>query len=123
MNDKLRLITLVIAVLGPLGTLAICLGVTDLGSPMSYAFILWAVSPFAAIFAATRKPRGSTAASVVRLVATLVITAFGLSTLHHGFFVKPDPQSGLLFIFVPLYQWAAFVVAFLMAYLLDRRAR
>jgi hypothetical protein len=45
-------------------------------------------------------------AALTILIGALAISGYGLLVLVHAFFVEPDAQSGLVFIFLPFWQLA-----------------
>lgn len=69
------------------------------------AFAAFALSPYAALALAARKaaPRPSGAAIVLAVGVLVTVAAAWFYVL--GFFIEPDAQSGLLFIFLPVYQY------------------
>ena len=87
-----------------LGVMGIAMTLTLDGLGFLVAITLWAVSPFAGLWVMARRrapPRGWLA---IALVASLVVA--GSTWIYvEGFFVKPDAQSGLLFLFIPFWQW------------------
>ncbi|MBI3344438.1 MAG: hypothetical protein HY028_06250 [Gammaproteobacteria bacterium] len=74
--------------------------------------ILWACSPYAALFVLARRVAASGPWLIVLPICALATMLFGLYFFWQGFFVQPDPQSGLLFIFLPFYQLAFVGVVF-----------
>lgn len=121
MNERLRQLTTYIALAGAVATLALAFAAGD-RSPTMLVFAAWAASPCLAIALLCRRARASRGAAVALFVAALLLPAFAIPIYVHGFFVKPDPQSGLLFVFVPLLQWAGLMPAMLLAAYLESRA-
>lgn len=79
--------------------------------PFLIGVLLWALLPYVALYAiATRASKiGTWAWSLA--AATVGISAFAIYFYWSGFFLHPDPQSGLLFLILPGYQLAgAFIV-------------
>lgn len=72
--------------------------------PFLVVVILWAVAPYVAFFMLARRAPGGGYWPALLVVSVLAIMILGLYLLWLGFFAHPDPQSGLLFIFLPLYQ-------------------
>jgi hypothetical protein len=73
---------------------------------MVAGFAVWAGSPYvtlAVLNALSRSP----ASRLILLAGSLVIVGGGLPAYYDAFFVHLDAQSGLVFVFIPLYQWTA----------------
>jgi hypothetical protein len=102
-----RLVKL-ISIAAGLGTLAIMLYSSDPGSwalvPALMLFGLWALLPYALLYTFARRIKGVRRGPLALLAVALVTSALGLAIYIDGFFIAPDPQSGLLFIFIPVYQ-------------------
>ncbi len=83
------------------------------------AFIAWAVSPY--IYLAVAASWVSAKASITAVFAlSLLVGAFGVWLLVDVMFIHPDAQGGLVFIFVPLWQWVLLVLTALPLYFLNR---
>lgn len=121
MNETLRRFTLFFAIAGTVATLALAFAV-GARSLSVMGFGIWAASPFVAVALLCRRPRASQGAALTLFLATLLLAAFAFPIYIQGFFVKPDAQGGLLFIFIPVWQWAGLVPAFLLAAVLESRA-
>jgi len=72
-------------------------------------FTVWAVSPYAGFLMLTTWTRRSLTASWIVAIAALAAVLFGVGALVDGFFIHTDAQNGLLFIFIPLWQWVWWV--------------
>lgn len=68
-------------------------------------FGVWAVAPYCYLLVRNRKQSESIRELLILLIGSVLITVLGLFVLYDGFFIHPDAQSGLLFIFIPVYQW------------------
>jgi hypothetical protein len=69
-------------------------------------FGAYAVAPYIAIGVITLKIKGTDIQLFITpLLAVIIMTSFGLYAYYDGFFVHLDAQSGLLFLFIPAYQW------------------
>lgn len=112
--------------IGVLVTLGFMLHAGEPGRPAWWLgfvpFAAWAVSPFVAAGMVASRFRASPLA--VRLVAAAAAALAGSSLFvyHQGFVAHPDAQSGLLFLFLPLWQLLAILPVFLAARALARRA-
>lgn len=78
------------------------------GSVLSWigvvAFGAWAISPYALLMFLIRHGRTNRLKSLTLLLLGLALSALALFVYVDALFVHPDPQSGLVFLFVPLYQ-------------------
>jgi hypothetical protein len=80
-------------------------------------FFLWASSPVVVLACVAYRGEGGVGKVIdlLRLAAVCALVISGAAAYQVGFFGShPDAQSGLLFVFVPLYQWFAVVVVFLL---------
>ena len=86
------------------------------------AFGLFACSPYIALALFARRITGRAEGWAVLAIALLItLPAAALYVL--GFFIQPDAQSGLLFLFVPFYQFVAGLAAALIAAIALRLVR
>lgn len=70
-------------------------------------FALLAISPYLALWRIARRVRADIVRSRIALAVAVLITAPAVWFYVLGFFVHSDPQSGLLFLFLPVYQFLA----------------
>jgi len=85
---------------------------------------LWAVSPIVVLAGVATKfeSRCGRAIDFILLAAVCVLASSGVAVYQVGFFGgHPDAQSGLLFVFVPLYQWLAVAVVLVLLAVIARR--
>lgn len=119
----MRAAALALALLGGLATLGILVTVMEFkpdGAGFLIGITLWALSPFAGLWLMAKRrqpPRGWLA---IAIVAGLVVDA-SVWVYAEGFFVKPDAQSGLLFLFMPFWQWIAVASAIVVAAIIGSR--
>lgn len=121
-----RLASRIVAASMAIATAGLVLRMADITVGTSLFLLLalaWCVSPYAAIVLALRKPWTGTEASLVAFATTLGVSGLALYVYSVAFFVKPDPQSGLVFLFIPLWQWVGVVVGLGVAWLVQRRPR
>jgi len=107
----LRAITLVM--LGLAGAVTFGLAVYLGGGSMDligFAFAVWALLPYGPLAVMAFVRRKSVGHAVTVFVGTLLIAGFGLVGYYEGFFASLDAQGGLLFIFVPIWQWVGSVL-------------
>ena len=121
--------TYAVAVAGGLFTLALMLYASepwnaDLGRwALVLPFAVLAVSPYLVLARLARGLAGDTAKSRVMLGVALLVTAPAVWIYSQGFLIEPDPQSGLLFVFLPIYQFIAGAVGGMAAWLLVMASR
>jgi hypothetical protein len=76
-----------------------------------YAWLLglagWATLPYLMLLFSAPKASRSKAKKIIHIVGTSVITLGGVALYLDAAFFHPDPQGGLAFMAVPLYQWLA----------------
>ncbi len=115
------LICRLLGIFGGLFTIAI--GSWAMGSKIAangLIFLAWSISPYAMLFflctiVKTKK------ATITLLLVSIFTVAVGVYSLLLAFVFALDPQSGLLFIFLPMWQWVAIILALLLILLFDRR--
>jgi hypothetical protein len=107
-------ITYAVAAAGALFTLALMLyasqpwsadGAGGGGALLLVPFALAALSPYAILAWLANRARAGTLASWAVLVIAVLITVPAIWIYVLGFIVEPDAQSGLLFVFIPIYQY------------------
>lgn len=84
-------------------------------------FGLWAFIPYFVVASMARRVSMSQPSLWVLLVAALLLTAGSSIVLYMSFIAQPDPQSGVVFVFLPMSQLVALVPFLLVAFLLRRR--
>lgn len=72
-------------------------------------FLLFAVAPHVALLLLRRAFRDGKALFLF-LVGACAIAVFGVYAYFDVAFIHPDAQGGLVFVFMPIYQWLAIVV-------------
>lgn len=89
--------------------------------PLFIGFALWAVAPYVVLWFSARRAADSGLWSWIVAGATIVLAVFAIYFYWVGFIQRPDAQSGLLFVFLPLYQLAAAGVLFVASVLVRGR--
>ena len=113
-----------VAVAGGLFTLGLMLYASDPGDTglsqwaVVLPFAVLAVSPYLVLARLARGLKHDVAKSRVLLIVALLVTLPAIWFYIQGFIVEPDAQSGLLFVFLPIYQFIVGVVAGVAAWLL-----
>jgi hypothetical protein len=76
---------------------------------LGYAWLLlmavWATLHYLVLFIMAKRAVHSRAKKFFALLGALIIAGSGLAAYVDAIWLHPDPQSGLAFIAVPLYQW------------------
>jgi len=119
-----RLAARILAIAMAIGTAGLVIGMADLtvGASLFMLLVLgWCVSPYAAIALALHRPWKSKEAVLVAFATTVAIAGLAAYIYIVAFFVKPDPQGGLVLLFIPLWQWVGVVVGLGVAWLVERR--
>lgn len=78
---------------------------------MILPFAALALAPYLVIARLARKIGRDVVKSRALLAVALLVTAPAIFFYVMGFLIEPDPQSGLLFVFLPIYQLLAGAVA------------
>ena len=79
--------------------------------PLAVGFFAWAAVPFAAIAVINRFIAKDVSGKIILFVTALVVTCGGVYILIEAFITHLDAQSGIIFIFLPIYQCAAVALA------------
>ncbi|HTF55901.1 MAG TPA: hypothetical protein VK661_01415 [Planctomycetota bacterium] len=69
-------------------------------------FALWGISPYGVFLLLGFVLRDSPAPSLICSIGAIVAVVLGMWVFYDGIFVHLDAQNALLFLFVPMYQWA-----------------
>ena len=127
----LKTVTLVVVGVGVAGAVGIMLFAGG-GLPRdaaSLGFLAWALLPYLPLALMSRVRTGSLTFAILLAAGSLGVVGFGLFVYVYAFLIELDAQSALVFIFVPLYQWAGVLVTaavavlgWLIAHLVARRA-
>lgn len=85
-------------------------------------FIGWAISPYAYMVAMVKLVSGK-ASTITAVVLVFLVGAFGVCVLVDTMFVRPDAQSGPIYVFAPVWQWVLLSIASLPVSLLNGARR
>jgi hypothetical protein len=122
--EGFRLASRIIALMMSIATAGLLVKVADLSAGLSSFLVIvlvWCLSPYARLALALRRPWKSTEAVLVAFATTIAVSGFALYIYTVAFFVKPDAQSGLVFLFIPLWQWIGALAGLGVAWLIGRR--
>ena len=113
--EYLRYATRMILVVASVGTLGVMFDQQGGFSVGALPLDLIGISPYVFLARMSSTMGKNLSQSLVVFIGTLAISAFGAYTLIDSLYLTPlDPQSPLVFVFVPAYQWAgALAFAFL----------
>jgi hypothetical protein len=82
---------------------------SDYQTASGYAWLLglavWATLPYLTLLFMARKKFRSKVNKIVNICGTLVVALGGVALYLDAAFLHRDPQGGLVFMAVPLYQW------------------
>jgi hypothetical protein len=97
-----------VLLLGALGTVGLIAWATDLSRPAGWlwaaAISLWSLAPYGVAARATRQVEASRRARATMLAAVALLSATGLAVLARTLVLAPDPESGLVPLFLPAWQ-------------------
>ena len=85
-------------------------------------FIGWGISPYILLLVLNKMAR-RVKAKVVVLVSSIINAALGLAVIIDAMYIHPDAQGGLVFIFIPFYQWVLAIFSLLPFSLLNRKVQ
>ena len=105
-----------LAAAGAMGTLALMVyaarpwGNTDAyqdfgGYARLFLLAVWAGLPYLGLVILVKRAAPVKAREIIVLIGALIITIGGLAAYVDAIWLHPDPQGGLAFVAVPLYQW------------------
>jgi hypothetical protein len=72
--------------------------------PLAFGFYAWAAVPFAGVAIVNRYLSKNLLTSLILFATAVTITGGGLYILVEAFITHLDPQSGIIFIFLPFLQ-------------------
>lgn len=87
------------------------------------AFGLWALSPYLGVVVVVVGLVRWLPDAIGALIGCVVLIGLAVGIYLYAFLVHPDPQSPLVLIFVPIYQWMGVVVVAAVVGLLRLRRR
>ncbi|MEA3546726.1 MAG: hypothetical protein U9R66_03610 [Thermodesulfobacteriota bacterium] len=117
---KMKQISFIVVIAAAIFTVVI--GVKTTSYPISagaLGFIGWAVSPYFYL-AGMAKFVAQRAAVIVVAVLAFLVGGFGVWAFIDAMFIHPDAQGGLVFVVVPMWEWALLLLATLPVYLLNK---
>lgn len=86
-------------------------------------FLLWTTLPFAAVFLMIKKTADVFHANVIFFITSAIISFGGIWLLYDAFVINLDPQSGLIFIFLPILQLICISSGYAITVLLNQLAK
>ncbi len=94
----------------------------DVFSPGAAGLLLWAVSPYLYGMLLT-KLLSKRKAIVTFILVLSVIVIGGIVLLIDAMYIHTDPQSALVFVVIPLYQWVLLLLVTLPIYLINKKEK
>lgn len=88
-------------------------------SSAGLGFLAWGLSPYLYLLFMVRRAATPLTARIALAIA-VVASFIGVWLPVDAMFVEPDAQSGLVFLFAPLWQWFLLLVATVPLYFLNR---
>ena len=79
-------------------------------------FALWAISPYLILTIILRGFRKNKYSTNTAIIGALIIAVTSCALLIDAFFIHIDAQNALVFIFLPIYQWVAFLLLALICF-------
>ena len=111
MNRKLRVAVQLAVFMAALASIGLTITAADLDAPatrvLGLIFAAWVAAPYVVLLHATTRSAADALHGWVLLLATIALAAFGLAIYYDAMFVHLDPQSGIVFLVVPVWQMIA----------------
>lgn len=85
-------------------------------------FVIWAISPYLFVYFSSYFQKSSRKPLLFRLIAGALLLVVALYIYINATFIHLDAQGGLVFLFLPLYQWMFLGAQELFVRILVRRA-
>jgi len=79
--------------------------------PIASLFFAWSIAPYVGVAYANEILSNNIFDRSILLFIAIIITIGGIAILIDTFIIHLDPQSGLVFIFLPIYQGAVVIFA------------
>ncbi len=127
--SSLRALTRSVPALAALASAALVIALAETSSAwlvvLAIGFAGWAASPYVLLWATATWWTAGTGPLAIVLGGAIAMAGFAVWVYYQGFVAHPDPQSGLLLLFVPAYQWmaAAIVTVVSVVWSAARRSR
>ena len=75
------------------------------GYALLLGFAVWATLPYLVLFIMAKSAVRFKTKEILVLIGALIISVGGMAAYVDAIWLRPDPQGGLAFVAVPLYQW------------------
>lgn len=85
-----------------------------------FLFLTWAASPYIYLYWMSRKLNVSGPFKLARLILTTIVCVGGIYIVVDSTFIHLDAQGGLIFVFLPVYQWILVGIFEFAGYILGR---
>jgi hypothetical protein len=119
---------MIVLLLGALSTLLIYIyagsNPRSLGMwAFSILFGAYVISPYIALTSFNNKIKDSLVKAILCLITSFFIVMFGALIYYYGFFIELDAQSGILFLFVPAFQFVSYPILLSCEKRIDRKEK
>ncbi len=121
-EEQIKITAYVLAAFSVIFTIAVGILNMDAFSLGALGLLVWAVSPYLYGMLLTKLvSKRKAVVTVVLLVSVIVIG--GIVLLIDAMYIHTDPQSALVFVVIPLYQWGLLLLTTLPIYLLNKKGK
>ncbi len=86
------------------------------------SLLIWAISPYLFTIFMTKRSNKDIVVNIVFGVSLFLVVG-GLYLLVDAMYIHTDPQGGLAFIVVPMYQWMILLIIMLPLYLINKKGK
>ncbi|WP_417536440.1 hypothetical protein [Methylophaga sp.] len=104
---------------------AICtfiMGLDTITKPLNFTglcFVLWAISPYCFLAALIKYAKSKSAVLAATAIST-VMSFLGVSAIFYAMYIQLDAQSGLVYVFLPVWQWVILLIVLMLMPLLNK---
>ena len=121
-EKQIKTISYLLAAFAAVFTIAVGILSMDAFSLGAVGLLVLAVSPYLYGMVLTKLVSKRKAIVSVALLVSVVVIG-GIALLIDAMYIHTDPQSALVFVVIPVYQWALLLLATLPVYLLNKKGK
>lgn len=119
---NLKILSYAINLFAGMAVIIIGIQSMDTFSLVALGFLIWAISPY--LFTAWLVKLSIQYKTVIIVFGTSLILAIGgIYLFIDAMYVHPDPQGALVFVVIPMYQWAILFIVSLPIYISYRKRK
>ena len=103
-------------------SLTLVIGVEVADKPVSLSImsiIFWAASPYSMLFVIAACSK-SKMANTFSILVSVTCSVLSLGLIIDSMYFHLDPQGGLVFVFLPVWQWVGLIVSFFLVIIINR---